>query len=141
MKDTSGPPSPHQRFIDPGTLAGRRSRHITRACAVCRRRKTKCDGVEPACGTCTVQGQECVWSQEPDKRKTRDAHLAIDDLRDKVAKLEQQVRWLSPGVDSCARLTCTLRTPSHETSSGPVEVTCVIYGEKVPQVSAIHGSR
>lgn len=33
------------------------------ACAVCRRRKLKCDGRRPSCGTCSRLGHECTYDE------------------------------------------------------------------------------
>lgn len=43
------------------------SNHIPRpkriACVVCRRRKLRCDGKRPSCGTCTRLGHECAYDE------------------------------------------------------------------------------
>ncbi|EJD44755.1 hypothetical protein AURDEDRAFT_145065 [Auricularia subglabra TFB-10046 SS5] len=69
----------------------RRARHVSRACVVCRRRKTKCNGAEPSCGTCVVHGLQCEYSSEPDRRKTKDTQ-ELSDLRLRVAQLEDRMR-------------------------------------------------
>lgn len=33
------------------------------ACAVCRRRKLRCDGRKPSCGTCSRLGHECTYDE------------------------------------------------------------------------------
>lgn len=33
------------------------------ACVVCRRRKLKCDGNKPSCGTCSRLGHDCAYDQ------------------------------------------------------------------------------
>ncbi|EJD44747.1 hypothetical protein AURDEDRAFT_114270 [Auricularia subglabra TFB-10046 SS5] len=69
----------------------RRARHVSRACVVCRRRKTKCNGAEPSCGTCVVHGLQCEYSSEPDRRKTKESH-ELAELRLRVVELENRVR-------------------------------------------------
>ncbi|EJD44749.1 hypothetical protein AURDEDRAFT_114273 [Auricularia subglabra TFB-10046 SS5] len=100
MKDTTAlTPSPRQTPYETGAGTqplppSRRSTHVSRACATCRRRKTKCDGVQPTCGTCSVHNTECEYSAEPDRRKTRDAHAAIASLSNRVEELHGQVEGL-----------------------------------------------
>lgn len=50
-------------------LRSRNMKHITRACYWCRKRKTKCDGARPRCANCVLYKQECVFTQEIDRRK------------------------------------------------------------------------
>lgn len=33
------------------------------ACVICRKRKLKCDGSKPSCGTCARLGHECSYDQ------------------------------------------------------------------------------
>ena len=33
------------------------------ACVVCRRRKLRCDGKRPSCGTCSRLGHECAYDE------------------------------------------------------------------------------
>lgn len=33
------------------------------ACVVCRRRKLRCDGKKPSCGTCARLGHECAYDE------------------------------------------------------------------------------
>lgn len=40
---------------------GPRSKRI--ACVVCRRRKLRCDGKRPSCGTCSRLGHECAYDE------------------------------------------------------------------------------
>lgn len=137
MKVTATAPAPHELCIRASTPTSRHSRHTSRACSVCRRRKTKCDGVEPACGTCTVQGHECVYSQEPDKRKTRDTHLAIEDLQEKVARLEEKILRQSLKENAWPRLSGALRVKSacrEASRADVVEVTCVINRGEIAQM-------
>ncbi|EJD39686.1 hypothetical protein AURDEDRAFT_116080 [Auricularia subglabra TFB-10046 SS5] len=47
----------------------RKEKHVSRACNSCRRKKSKCDGVQPICGTCIGTQIECTWTQEEDGRR------------------------------------------------------------------------
>ena len=55
----AAPPPKPIRFItnDGGPYAKRR--RISSACATCRRRKTRCSGERPICGTCKEHGLQC----------------------------------------------------------------------------------
>lgn len=44
-------------------------KHVSRACYGCRKRKTKCDGAKPQCANCALYKQDCIFSQEIDRRK------------------------------------------------------------------------
>lgn len=44
-----------------GTEAVPRPKRI--ACVICRKRKLKCDGVKPSCGTCSRLGHTCVYDE------------------------------------------------------------------------------
>ncbi|EJD39666.1 hypothetical protein AURDEDRAFT_171299 [Auricularia subglabra TFB-10046 SS5] len=45
-------------------------KHASRACSWCQRRKIKCDGAVPRCGSCVKKNQECLPSAKPDRRTT-----------------------------------------------------------------------
>ncbi|KAJ7084052.1 hypothetical protein B0H15DRAFT_990723, partial [Mycena belliarum] len=55
-----------------------RAPYVAQACAICRARKSKCDGTKPVCGSCltTGRGEECYWGGEagPGKPRTK-AHF------------------------------------------------------------------
>lgn len=55
---------------------------IDAACDRCRRRKQKCDGARPECGSCSARGAECVYG----KRYSR-SHVSEDYVRQLEAKL------------------------------------------------------
>lgn len=50
-------------------MRARKTKHITRACVGCRKRKTKCDGAKPQCANCALYQQTCTFSTTIDKRK------------------------------------------------------------------------
>ncbi|KAI9304853.1 fungal-specific transcription factor domain-containing protein [Cunninghamella echinulata] len=41
---------------------------VSKACEQCRSKKTKCDGITPACGICTSQNLECTYKAVSKKR-------------------------------------------------------------------------
>ncbi|GAA5900029.1 uncharacterized protein JCM6883_006067 [Sporobolomyces salmoneus] len=64
-----------------------RSKYASRSCNPCRRRKAKCDGIQPACSTCTLYNDECTWSTETDKRRiAKKGEVAA--LRERIKVLE-----------------------------------------------------
>ncbi|KAG9095508.1 hypothetical protein FS749_010316 [Ceratobasidium sp. UAMH 11750] len=71
----------------------KRGQYATRACNGCRRRRCKCDGVHPTCGTCTFYGHECSWSREDDARRPATKQL-VETLRTKIQVLEAEVARL-----------------------------------------------
>lgn len=137
MKVSNRPASLHEQIVKQGPAStSRHSRHTSRACAICRRRKTKCDGVEPACGTCVVQGQQCEYSSEPDRRKSKDGQAALDNLRRRVAELESQLRSIGTQKNDWPLLSCTLRAAEPDTRLGDALVfSCVPHGDRMAQVS------
>ncbi|KAG8794387.1 hypothetical protein FRC12_024714 [Ceratobasidium sp. 428] len=68
----------------------RRRRYAVRACNGCRRRRCKCDGVQPVCGTCAAT---CTWSSEGDARRPATKQL-VESLRIKIQVLEAEVARL-----------------------------------------------
>ncbi|KAI3581688.1 nuclear protein, partial [Fusarium oxysporum f. sp. albedinis] len=60
-------------------------KRATKACQVCRARRTKCDQQRPACSFCVKAGVECVF--DLDERATFDqASLAIIDRLDRLER-------------------------------------------------------
>ncbi|GAA5944992.1 uncharacterized protein JCM15063_000595 [Sporobolomyces koalae] len=65
----------------------RRRSYSSKSCNNCRKRKAKCDGVQPICSTCALYKSECVWSEDVDKRRTaRKGEVAA--LRERIKTLE-----------------------------------------------------
>ncbi|KAH7322036.1 hypothetical protein B0J17DRAFT_684740 [Rhizoctonia solani] len=78
------------------STSGRRRPYVTRACNECRRRRCKCDGEQPTCGTCAASGHECSWN--PDTEASRPfTKQYIESLRVKVKLLESQIAQLQTG--------------------------------------------
>ncbi|EJD37762.1 hypothetical protein AURDEDRAFT_173143 [Auricularia subglabra TFB-10046 SS5] len=86
----------------------RNNAHTSSACANCRkrsasfsftfrlalplgRRKSKCDGAQPACASCTQRGQECTYTPDDDRRTARGRKCqACEALRARVTQLEEE---------------------------------------------------
>ncbi|KAL2018159.1 hypothetical protein VTK56DRAFT_1235 [Thermocarpiscus australiensis] len=60
------------------------------ACEECRRRKARCDRARPRCGTCTVNGTDCVVVEKRPQRGPKKGQLKA--LRSRVAMLERQLQ-------------------------------------------------
>ena len=45
------------------------------ACTLCRRRKLRCDGASPACGTCTRLNHECIYNESRRKSGPRRGYV------------------------------------------------------------------
>ncbi|CAJ0551504.1 Ff.00g114340.m01.CDS01 [Fusarium sp. VM40] len=77
-------PDTHRATISRSSSEYIRKR-ATKACQVCRARRTKCDQQRPACSFCLKVGVECVF--EPDDKATFDqASLAIIDRLDRLER-------------------------------------------------------
>ncbi|RXK38884.1 hypothetical protein M231_03833 [Tremella mesenterica] len=69
--------------------AKRRKKNVSRACIVCRRRRTKCDG-QPRCATCKSFDEECIYDPDQDGRKPA-TKLYVQALVNRVRTLEEQL--------------------------------------------------
>ncbi|CAO3637043.1 unnamed protein product [Cunninghamella echinulata] len=54
---------------------------VTLACAVCRKKKVKCDGVQPTCSRCHTMGFDCHYSDPPKKRGPPKGQVEIIESR------------------------------------------------------------
>ncbi|KAJ7254991.1 fungal-specific transcription factor domain-containing protein [Mycena haematopus] len=71
-----------------------KKRRLQRACDVCRRRKTGCDGSQmpgDKCTTCTDANLECTYAQIPTKRPPPKSYV---DLQKRLEQADAQVRQL-----------------------------------------------
>ncbi|KAL4899072.1 fungal-specific transcription factor domain-containing protein [Aspergillus multicolor] len=76
---------------------------VSLACEECRAKRTRCDGAQPACGSCTKKGTSCEYKHEENKRKppskryveSLQAHIAL--LEERLVALGQTVTRLETG--------------------------------------------
>ncbi|KAJ6588295.1 fungal-specific transcription factor domain-containing protein [Mycena capillaripes] len=79
-----------------------RGPYATQACAICRAKKSKCDGVKPVCGSCAASGRddECSWGRDTAPRKPRtEAHFEA--LRKRADSLQAYVDRLEAILGKC----------------------------------------
>lgn len=70
----------------------RKESRVITACNNCRRRKTRCDGVKPTCGTCLRLGKACVYAEAPDALQRAPKPSRIAALESRVALLESIIQ-------------------------------------------------
>ncbi|KAI8875547.1 hypothetical protein K501DRAFT_233519 [Backusella circina FSU 941] len=75
-----------------GKLLGKRNK-ISRACDECRKRKVKCDGVQP-CSRCRKSNAECVFAKLPPKRGPPKQYM--ENLENRLQRVEKALSLLSP---------------------------------------------
>ncbi|KAL4862703.1 hypothetical protein BDV12DRAFT_178457 [Aspergillus spectabilis] len=66
------------------------------ACAVCRRRKLRCDGRKPSCGTCTRLGHECTYDEA--RKKSGPKRGYVKQLEARLAQVETLLKTQDPIV-------------------------------------------
>lgn len=54
---------------------------VTLACIVCRKKKVKCDGIQPSCSRCQSIGNCCEYSEPPKKRGPPKGYVEVIENR------------------------------------------------------------
>lgn len=77
MSKTANPASrsqatsvPDSGTFSPIALPENPKRRLKKACAVCRERKTKCDGKKPICGQCHASGRQCSYQDRSEQKSS-----------------------------------------------------------------------
>ncbi|KAH6673288.1 fungal-specific transcription factor domain-containing protein [Halenospora varia] len=78
------PSSPTRTASNPHSRT-RRTLRVRVACLRCQRRKIRCDGVVPSCGSCSKGGVECIDGGKLD---------GIDSPRAYISSLKSRIQWL-----------------------------------------------
>ncbi|KAI9761380.1 MAG: hypothetical protein M4579_001030 [Chaenotheca gracillima] len=60
------------------------------ACVICRKRKLRCDGNKPSCGTCSRLGHECAYDEY--RRKSGPKRGYVKALEKRLAQVESQLK-------------------------------------------------
>ncbi|KAL2837912.1 fungal-specific transcription factor domain-containing protein [Aspergillus pseudoustus] len=66
------------------------------ACAVCRRRKLRCDGRKPSCGTCSRLGHECTYDEA--RKKSGPKRGYVKQLEARLAQVETLLKTQEPSA-------------------------------------------
>ncbi|KAI0080746.1 hypothetical protein K474DRAFT_1589402 [Panus rudis PR-1116 ss-1] len=69
-------------------------RRVWRACESCRRKKIKCDGVEPTCSQCATSKSQCTWLQTKD-RAALSRHY-VQELEARLLHMESLFQQVAP---------------------------------------------
>ena len=94
---SQGSHSPHSQNVNGGSTAAPGPRLNPRSCVTCRRRKVRCDKIEP-CTNCQKAGIECVFPQ-PGRAPRRSKKPPDAELLARLRRLEGVVQKLGKGVD------------------------------------------
>lgn len=54
---------------------------VTLACVICRKKKVKCDGIQPSCSRCQSIGNCCQYSDPPKKRGPPKGYVEVIESR------------------------------------------------------------
>lgn len=54
---------------------------VTLACVLCRKKKVKCDGIQPSCSRCQTIGNCCQYSEPPKKRGPPKGYVEVIENR------------------------------------------------------------
>ncbi|EIW62114.1 uncharacterized protein TRAVEDRAFT_115809 [Trametes versicolor FP-101664 SS1] len=101
-------------------------RRVWRACESCRRKKIKCDGVEPTCSQCSASKSQCTWLQTKD-RAALSRHY-VQELEARIQHMETVIQQVTPileqvtqttGLDLTAISAALSGSQSQSTSSAP----------------------
>ncbi|KAF7301468.1 Zn(2)-C6 fungal-type domain-containing protein [Mycena indigotica] len=77
-------------------------RRVWRACESCRRKKIKCDGVEPECSGCKASGSQCTWLQTKD-RAALSRHY-VQELEARLLHMESLFTQIAPVLEKIGPL-------------------------------------
>ncbi|KAI9883388.1 MAG: hypothetical protein M1823_004856 [Watsoniomyces obsoletus] len=110
--DSSKRPSQPRSDTEKESPASSKRRCVSSACIACRRRKSKCDGANPACAACaSVYGTECRYDPSSDNRRKGVYKKTIDSLKTRNSTLQTLVQAiLNYSEDEVAGLVRDIRS-------------------------------
>ncbi|PYH99122.1 hypothetical protein BO71DRAFT_314722 [Aspergillus ellipticus CBS 707.79] len=82
------------------------------ACVLCRRRKLRCDGKRPSCGTCSRLGHECIYDEV--RKKSGPKRGYVKQLEARLAQVETLLKSQGNGSGPSATNELVSRTPSQD---------------------------
>ncbi|KLU92904.1 hypothetical protein MAPG_11852, partial [Magnaporthiopsis poae ATCC 64411] len=95
-----------------GQLPRKRQR-VPVACALCRARKSRCDGLRPKCSTCASQGTECSYAQAALVSNATVPKSYLDLVEARLSKVEREIHRLNNQVAGLSL------APGTEAGGGP----------------------
>ncbi|OBZ76527.1 Transcriptional activator protein acu-15 [Grifola frondosa] len=78
-------------------------RRVWRACESCRRKKIKCDGMEPTCSQCATSKSQCTWLQTKD-RAALSRHY-VQELEARLLHMESLFHQVAPILEQVGQAT------------------------------------
>ncbi|KMU82559.1 hypothetical protein CIHG_00340 [Coccidioides immitis H538.4] len=101
---------PIPRLQRPGSkqaASGSDRQRVSHACEPCRRRKSKCDGLQPPCGRCRDQEIHCYYEDGKREKLKRQRRFAEEDSLSGEDAIEDEhsvlVSTTSPQLQNCAQ--------------------------------------
>ncbi|WVQ76303.1 hypothetical protein IAR50_005968 [Cryptococcus sp. DSM 104548] len=86
----------HETDVEPESKRTKRKgiKHATKACDICKARKSRCDGVRPSCAYCSLKSMNCTW-EKSDGRKCRPSTVDLQKKYDRLVSLQQTYETLT----------------------------------------------
>ncbi|KZS87965.1 hypothetical protein SISNIDRAFT_433285 [Sistotremastrum niveocremeum HHB9708] len=111
--------------------SGRREKHATKACNVCRKRKGKCDGENGlrTCSYCRKHRHDCSFDPNDGRgpvwnKQTMEAYkVAVDSLTAQNIALQEEVARLKEWKDAMTLESSNTHSSTSETSSVDIDIT------------------
>lgn len=118
----------------PQLLRAPASAATCRTCRNCRRRKVKCNGQQPKCGTCQSRGIDCVYPQDARRTVVRAKRADVRTLQSKIESLQGRLETLtqSPSVGESQALGLSQPSP------GTVPITLSPSGNRRRGIDKAH---
>ncbi|KAG0135364.1 fungal-specific transcription factor domain-containing protein [Tuber indicum] len=91
------------------------------ACIVCRKRKLRCDGSKPSCGTCARLGHDCAYDEI--RRKSGPKRGYVKALEARLAQVETMLKDQGPAADAQQSLGGNLSFASTQLVDPPIYST------------------
>ncbi|CAO1623744.1 unnamed protein product [Jaminaea pallidilutea] len=107
-------------------------RRVQRACDVCRRKKIRCDGLQPdkmKCTNCSVYGHDCKFEEGPKRRAPPRAY--VEALEARMEKMEKLLSELAPSVDFTDRIGVPVTLPDDNSGSNGAQPTDSFKGKSL----------
>ncbi|KAG2226373.1 hypothetical protein INT45_000541 [Circinella minor] len=71
---------------------------VTLACIICRKKKVKCNGVQPTCSRCHSMGIQCQYSDPPKKRGPPKGYIEV--INNRAHRIESLLGKQKPPSNS-----------------------------------------